>query len=348
MLRPSFHPFKSINGSEIEVEGGLLKFDRRHSVNKGSLRGKEVFCKSYLNMSDLQHDLEIAREFFDHSSFVQVLGACERKYLFPMMIMEIAEEDLFTTLHESPERLCNIKDIQHQIVSAVAHIHSRGVVHLDIKVENVLMFNGKKKVKLCDYGSAIRENKSNDSIPFTDGHIPPEYIVDETKQFSGDIWSLACLFYRVRCGLPFFSSPQRFPDMAYLLGTPSRTRWPKFHEILAEFPPGKSKSCSSYQYLSTQFAISSLNALEGDLLSKMFKMIPEDRITAEEILKHEYFASNENECDKWDCSIPIEFWSKRFTMDEEFDKRNIQVVFVFTEDKVLEDCRSKFFEEAHS
>ena len=47
-----------------------------------------------------------------------------------------------------------VKDIMRQVLSAVAYIHSNGVVHRDIKLDNILL-DSQLKVKLIDFGFAI-------------------------------------------------------------------------------------------------------------------------------------------------------------------------------------------------
>ena len=48
-------------------------------------------------------------------------------------------------------------DLFHQICQAVSHLHAKGVVHLDIKPENILLDNG--IVRISDFGSALFENE---------------------------------------------------------------------------------------------------------------------------------------------------------------------------------------------
>ncbi len=119
------------------------------------------------------------------------------------------------SLHE----LCNahlplsvIKDIVCQLLDALEYVHGRGIVHRDIKSENVLVVWTSESLaaKLVDFGLAVvplEENESGQSRTFgTPGFIAPEQICDGMSRAcpASDLYSVGVILYELLCGkLPF-------------------------------------------------------------------------------------------------------------------------------------------------
>ena len=79
----------------------------------------------------------------------------------------------------------------HQLVSAVAHIHSRRICHRDIKLQNILMENSNgfnAQIKLIDFGFSTRFSTSLMSTkcgtPYTTGEIEYMLICEKREYLS--------------------------------------------------------------------------------------------------------------------------------------------------------------------
>lgn len=90
-----------------------------------------------------------------------------------------------------------IKSIFRQIVSAVAHLHKHGIVHRDIKDENVII-DSNGSVRLIDFGSAsyVKPNRKFQSIVGTLDYAAPEIL--KGLSYTGppqDVWTCGTLLY---------------------------------------------------------------------------------------------------------------------------------------------------------
>lgn len=83
---------------------------------------------------------------------------CERKDNNVNLFMELCEcslTDLIIGRQACPVQL-TVVQILHQVFTAVAYLHSRGIAHRDIKPQNILLKGD--CVKLTDFGTARKEN----------------------------------------------------------------------------------------------------------------------------------------------------------------------------------------------
>ena len=124
---------------------------------------------------------------------------------------------------ESEELACKIV---HQILLAVRYLHSNGVLHSDIKPDNVVVdrpsggeFGTSKTptVKLCDFGLArkvpnvkyFKYTRDVHKVPFTGvcgtpGYIAPELLRRQAYGISADMWSIGIILYELIAGRPPF------------------------------------------------------------------------------------------------------------------------------------------------
>ena len=97
----------------------------------------------------------------------------------------------------------------YQICRGLQYIHSKNIIHRDIKSQNIfLMKNG--KIKIGDFGiaKALTNTKNNaTTIIGTPYYFSPEIINGESYNYKTDIWSLGVVLYELCClKLPFESN----------------------------------------------------------------------------------------------------------------------------------------------
>lgn len=97
-------------------------------------------------------------------------------------------------------------DFSMQILSALQHAHEKGVVHRDIKPQNI-MVQANGKLKVTDFGIAqISDTKqANSGVAMgTVYYISPEQASGKTTTFSSDLYSVGVMLYEMTTGkLPF-------------------------------------------------------------------------------------------------------------------------------------------------
>ncbi|WP_395790756.1 SUMF1/EgtB/PvdO family nonheme iron enzyme [Aquimonas sp.] len=127
-------------------------------------------------------------------------------YVMPYLARgDLSQRDLSADEHQ-------IADILAQLLDALGYAHARGIVHRDVKPENVLFDSGGRP-QLADFGIALSRRSTNARITSdglalgSGGYMSPEQARGEDVDGRADIYSLGVLTFELLTGeLPFKAS----------------------------------------------------------------------------------------------------------------------------------------------
>ncbi|CAH8543825.1 unnamed protein product [Schistosoma haematobium] len=120
--------------------------------------------------------------------------------------------DLYHYVHYSEELLPEniVIEILRQLLKAVSFMHSKSIVHLDIKPENILLRLPLPQcdIALCDFGLAkhLRTNEVIRDLAGTPDYAAPEVLNYDPIHLTTDIWSVGVVVYYLLTGeSPFWN-----------------------------------------------------------------------------------------------------------------------------------------------
>mmetsp|Transcript_140548 Transcript_140548/g.365702 ORF Transcript_140548/g.365702 Transcript_140548/m.365702 type:complete len:436 (+) Transcript_140548:84-1391(+) len=155
--------------------------------------------------------------------------------LYLNMVMEFVPETVYCVMkrfgkQKQPMARILVHLYTYQASRALAHLHASGVVHRDIKPQNLLVDATRGHVlKLCDFGSAARLSQGRTTLVAyicSRYYRAPELIFGATNYTTAvDLWSLGCVLAEMLRGRPLFpgeNGVDQLVEIVKVLGAPTR------------------------------------------------------------------------------------------------------------------------------
>lgn len=261
---------------------------------------KKIF-DAFRNETDAQRtfrEIQYLQKFVAHPNIVSLLNVVKAdndKDIY--LVFDHMDTDLYNArrIIKPP----HVPYIMYQIISAINYLHSGGVIHRDLKPQNVLV-NDECLCKLADFGlarSVVHRNVSDDALESgvmtdyvaTRWYRSPEILLGSKRYTTGtDIWSAGCILGELLGNDAMYRGSSSYNQVEIIIqsiGRPSAAdvKACQFSSMIdLSRLPGK-KADKSFEVMFPRASPQSL-----DLLHKMLQFNPDKRLTAEEALRHPY------------------------------------------------------------
>ena len=160
---------------------------------------------------------------FQHQNIVSVydLGHHEDR---PYIVFEFVEGELLSDLISRGNMdMLHVIEMMEGISSGVAKAHQNGVVHRDLKPQNIIVSEDGIP-KIMDFGIAmlIEENQQSEHLVGTPRYMAPEYVRQKMVSPSIDVFALGAIMYEMLTGTPAFAGQSTSDVLARILVGPPR------------------------------------------------------------------------------------------------------------------------------
>ena len=168
-----------------------------------------------------------------HPGLVDIQAAARTCDGVPYLVMEYLDgRTLASILDEAELDIVTIIGLGAQIAAALAALHEVGVIHCDVKPENLFVLDARAwgtlpQVKVIDFGVSRRVDEppaDEASIAGTPAYMAPEQWKGQPCTAS-DVYALGCVLYELVTGDPPFDGSLPQLMLAHLEQRPARPTW---------------------------------------------------------------------------------------------------------------------------
>jgi len=186
--------FASVFSARNRLTGDLVAIK---AVDKAKLRESNLLDR-------ISNEVKI-HALMEHNNIVRYIDSFEDVHYIYIVMERCSCGNLFRYLKKNGRLSESVAaSIISQVLEAVTFMHTKGVVHRDLKLSNILLSDG-LVVKLCDFGLAVmleHPDEEHYTLCGTPNYIAPEVVSKRAHGFPVDLWSVGCLFYFLVTGAP--------------------------------------------------------------------------------------------------------------------------------------------------
>lgn len=288
--------------------------------------GEKFACKSIAtrklinrdDIEDVKREVQIMHHLTGHRNIVELKGAYEDRHSVNLVMELCAGGELFDRIiakgHYSERAAAGLC---RQIVTVVHNCHSMGVMHRDLKPENFLLLSKDEDspLKATDFGLSVFFKPGNvfKDLVGSAYYVAPE-VLRRNYGAEADIWSAGVILYILLSGVPpFWGENEQGIFDAILRGHIdfSSDPWP------------------------------SISSSAKDLVKKMLRADPKERLSAVEVLHHPWMRVDGDASDK-PLDIAVLTRMKQFRAMNKLKKVALKVIAENLSEEEIEGLKEMF------
>ena len=263
-------------------EGAYGKIYKVRNKQSGDIRAMKQITKAKItDMGKFQTEIKIL-SMLDHPNIVRLFEVIEDDKYYNLLEELCTGGELLTRAQSSQLKEKDIARIFNQIMSGVAYIHGMGIVHRDLKLENILFSSEDpmSPIKIIDFGFGVFMGKGEEKqLKEKEGetdlkkfgfkrlkskvgtlyYISPEIIKGNYDE-KCDIWACGVILYILLAGYPPFSGntdKEVYSQITNIKYDFDKERWKNYSKYAKELiknmlTPAKSRY-SAKQVLSSKW-----------------------------------------------------------------------------------------------
>jgi len=193
-----------------------------------------------------------------------------------------------------------IRRFAYALLQCLKLLQRERIIHCDLKPENILLrLRGQSSIKVIDFGSSCYEHQRVYTYIQSRFYRSPEVILGLPYSMSIDMWSFGCILAELYTGYPLFPGENEVEQLACIMelfGMPSPTLLHEAQRRKLFFDSRGNPRCITNskgrkhrpgtRNLAT--AVKTNDILFLDFLRRCLEWDPDDRLTPEDALHHEW------------------------------------------------------------
>jgi len=275
-----------------------MEKDRKVAV-KRVRKAERKISREYLILREVKGNRRCV-ELYDIFYTIGEDGKLTQNFVFDYIPNSLEK---FISSHKKTEviPIASIKTIMRQFLEGLEFIHEKGICHRDLKPDNILL-DEELNVKICDFGAAkFLDTKTKKNIPHIVNKFyrAPELLFCHTDYSTKiDIWAAGCILIEMFTKEPLFPGKTeglQVLEIFAILGIPTEKDQEYLYRNLSDDTKKMVKNIEKYTAIDLkkvfpkQYSKSDVDQA-GNLASQMLFLNPNNRITAKEALKHQFFS----------------------------------------------------------